>query len=71
MLDEVGVIGGGVAICTAGEDEGDDEEDGAVDISVQAELSGAVDDLYSHRDNTDLDSLLVPASRFCVNHWNS
>jgi hypothetical protein len=62
MVDDVGVAGGGVAICTAGEEEGDDDE-GVAEISAHAELRGADDDLYSHRVSTDLEPVAKSDTR--------
>jgi hypothetical protein len=64
MVDDVGVAGGGVAICTAGEEEGDEveaevDEASDAEISAHAELSGAADVLYSHRVITDLEPLAM------------
>lgn len=54
-----------MAICTAGDNEESDVEDATeaaavVDISAHAELSGAIDDLYSHRVSTDFEPLVDP-----------
>jgi len=57
-----------VAICTAGEEEGEEaeaeaDEDRDAEISAHAELSGAADVLYSHRVITDLEPLAMSSTR--------